>query len=103
MAGADEAEELEDDTDEDENGWGVPKKPDFNKIDYDNYDLNKLGTEELKLHKSNMDKAFKKNQKNPTAADFEYDVRAEFSGAKEANEWDDDDDNEDDYFEDDFV
>lgn len=62
--------------------------PDF---DYENEDLNKLTRDEVEVHKQAMDESFKRSQKTAEDPDFEYDVRAEFDGAKEDCDWDDED------------
>ena len=46
----------------------------FEDLDYQNYDLNKLETEELNKHKEYMDELYFKNYKDPKAKDFVYDI-----------------------------
>jgi hypothetical protein len=82
--------------------WGAPAKPDFSKVDYNNYDLNKLGDQELKQHKDKMDEVFLKNKKDPKSGEFVYDLRADFGGEKGACDWDEEAEDDEDYFDDDF-
>lgn len=110
-AGADFAVDLSDEDDEDD-GWGdvdnyVPDCNDLAGFDYKNKDLNKCGDYELKKHKLNMDKDYKKNILKPGDNGFEYDKRVDFSRNKDQaveDSWDDNDNfNDDDYFDDDFA
>ena len=86
-AGADfevEITDEEDDDDEDDDGWGiqkdyVPNTDDLNDFDYKNKDLNKCGDYELKRHKLNMDKEYKKNIVSKGDEGFEYDKRVDFA------------------------
>lgn len=71
----DEAWGLDDD-------WGDSDNENGDK-DYDNYDLNKLGVDELEKEKAKMDVAFEQNRKKPEDNDFQYDVRKEFEEPKE--------------------
>ena len=59
-------------------------------IDYDNFNLNKLSTEELKKHKDRMEVGFKKNVLKPGDPGFKYDSRQDFD-PQESNDWDMDD------------
>jgi hypothetical protein len=117
-AGADFEVELDDESDEDDDGWGiaedyVPNTDDLQEFDYKNTDLNQCGDYELKRHKLNMDKGFSANAVKKGDEGFEYDKRIDFS-KNTANlvedSWDEDmedDDNgnedADDYFDDDFA
>ena len=98
--------------------WGEvkPSTAGLENFDYNKTDLNKLSDWELKRHKANMDKEFKKNEVKPGDKDFVYDKRATFernaaafAGADEADSWDEDEDDDveagddDDYFDDDFA
>jgi hypothetical protein len=42
-------------------------------INYDNFNLNKLSTEELKKHKDKMEVGFRKNSVKPGDPGFKYD------------------------------
>ena len=62
---------------------------DYSDFDYDNENLNKLSTVELKKHKKLMEKKFKKNAILPESDNFVYNVEKEFDCQDYDNEWDD--------------
>eukprot|EP00347_Sterkiella_histriomuscorum_P001504 403371780 len=113
--GKDGAIEISNDDFNDDEGdawgddWGDTKKKeniDFDKIDYSNYNLNKLSTEQIEAHKKKMDEKFSKNQLKPGDNGFQYDKRIEFKKAdttkKMDTSWDEGED-VDEYFDDDFM
>lgn len=63
-------------------------------INYDNFDLNKLSTEELKKHKDRMEIGFRKNSLKPGDPGFKYDKQETFDPT-ESNDWDMEDDGAD--------
>ena len=65
------------------------------KIDYNNYDLNKLSDVELEKHKQKMEELFIKNNKDPKAHDFVYDLEVDFKPSQANAEWDEDDEDDD--------
>ncbi|EAR93493.1 hypothetical protein TTHERM_00424610 (macronuclear) [Tetrahymena thermophila SB210] len=78
----DEDEEDQEDQEEDED-------EDDYKIDYNNYNLNKLSNEELQKHKDRMEVLFKKNNLKPGDKGFQYNIEQDFN-PDESNEWDED-------------
>lgn len=104
-------DDIEDDGDAWGDDWGdttnkKDSKIDLDKIDYNNYNLNKLSTEQIAAHKKKMDEKFNKNQLKPGDAGFQYDKRVEFKKddkqKKMDTSWDEDED-VDEYFDDDFM
>jgi hypothetical protein len=71
----------------DDNGWGDDGWGDNDANedkDYNEFNLNKLGIEELEKEKAKMDVQFEKNKKKPGDKDFVYDLQVDFKPAKEA-------------------
>lgn len=66
----------------------------YQKMGYNNLNLNKMSTDELKKHKQIMESMYQKNSVKPGDAGYKYDVQKDFRPSA-ANEWDMDD--EDDY------
>ena len=61
---------------------------------YNQLNLNKMTTEELKKHKEIMESMYKKNSVKPGDKNYKYDVQKDFKPSAQ-NQWDMDD--EDDY------
>lgn len=55
-------------------------------VDYSNFNLNKLSTEEIARHKKKMDKVFDKNLIKPNDPGFIYDKRIQFKTPAEVEE-----------------
>ncbi|CAD8111592.1 unnamed protein product [Paramecium primaurelia] len=66
----------------------------YQKMGYNQLNLNKMTTEELKKHKEIMESMYKKNSVKPGDKNYKYDVQKDFKPSAQ-NQWDMDD--EDDY------
>ncbi|KAL4506088.1 hypothetical protein ABPG72_013849 [Tetrahymena utriculariae] len=79
----------DDEDDEDQEDQEEDEDQDDYKIDYHNYNLNKLSNEELQKHKDKMEVLFKQNSRKPGDKGFQYNVEQDFN-PDESNEWDED-------------
>ncbi|KAL4480248.1 hypothetical protein ABPG74_020764 [Tetrahymena malaccensis] len=79
----------DDDDEEDQEDQEEDEDEDDYKIDYNNYNLNKLSNEELQKHKDKMEVLFKKNNLKPGDKGFQYNIEQDFN-PDESNEWDED-------------
>lgn len=67
------------------------EEEDYNFDEFEDEDLNKLDTDELKLKKDQMDKYYEKNNIKAGDANFIYDIRRDFdNNVNYGAEWDDD-------------
>lgn len=90
---ADEVEELDEISIEDMAEESPPRRaagPQGWAAEEEGEDLNKVSEEELALRKQQMSEVFEKNRLRPGDAGYVHDRRVDFSGDKEANDWDDD-------------
>ena len=61
------------------------------KVDYQNFDLNRLDPEEVQKHKNKMESGFRRNSLKAGDPGFIYDLRTEFKPT-ETHDWDMDSD-----------
>lgn len=71
--------------------WSDHEEIEPSKVDYTNFNLNKLSDKELNKHKKAMDQDFNRNKIDKDHPEFEYDKRKDFSKLRQTQNFSEDD------------